>query len=186
MEKEDGEEKLRGKVARAVQLLLFKSHRIPGVKGWELKKNLGPAYLSVLKYLNNRINELGLTIKIISEDGKEINMSEDEAKLLTARFYVTLRDELSLTAAKTMGWSIDEIAGLAVVISTIISRKGSAPIKDVEEILRKKFPDWKVRLSLSKYVKRGYIAEDGDNLVLGWRTYAELDVEKFIHYILSA
>ncbi len=39
------EERIRSRVARAVQLLFFKSHRIPGVKGWELKKNLGPGYL---------------------------------------------------------------------------------------------------------------------------------------------
>ncbi|MEM2940478.1 MAG: hypothetical protein QW304_02880 [Thermoproteota archaeon] len=180
------EEKLRSRVARAVQLLFFKSHRVPGVKGWELKKNLGPAYISIIKFLNTRLQELGLTIKIVSDDGKELSMSEDESKLSTARFYVTLRDELSLTAAKTMGWSIDEIAGLAVVISTIISHKGSAPAKEVEEVLKKKFPGWRVRLNLSRYIKRGYVAEDGSNLVLGWRTYAELDVEKFVHYILSA
>ncbi|MGC8831398.1 MAG: hypothetical protein ACP5PQ_02305 [Thermoproteota archaeon] len=180
------EEKLRSRVARAVQLLFFKSHRVPGVKGWELKKNLGPAYISIIKLLNTRLQELGLTIKIVSDDGKELSLSEDESKLSTARFYVTLRDELSLTAAKTMGWSIDEIAGLAVVISTIISHKGSAPAKEVEEALKKKFPGWRVRLNLSRYIKRGYVAEDGSNLVLGWRTYAELDVEKFIHYILSA
>ncbi|MGQ9596204.1 MAG: hypothetical protein ACUVQY_02005 [Thermoproteota archaeon] len=180
------EEKLRGKVMRAVQLLLFKSHRIPGVKGWELKKSVGPSYMSVIKFLNTRLQELGLTIKIISEDGKELGMNEDESKLSTARFYVTIKDELSLTATKTMGWSIDDIAGLAVVISTIISHKGSAPAKEVEEVLKKKFPGWKVRLNLARYVKRGYIAEDGVNLILGWRTYAELDVEKFIHYVLSA
>lgn len=180
------EEKLRSRVARAVQLLFFKSHRIPGVKGWELKKNLGPAYISIVKFLNTRLQELGLTIKIVSDDGKELSISEDESKLSTARFYVTLKDKLSLTAAKTMGWSIDEIAGLAVVISTIISHKGSAPVKEVEEVLKKKFPGWRVRLNLSRYIKRGYIAEDGNSLVLGWRTFAELDVEKFVHYILSA
>ncbi|MBO3769963.1 MAG: hypothetical protein QXS51_01565 [Thermoproteota archaeon] len=180
------EEKIRSKVARAVQLLLFKSHRIPGVKGWELKKNLGPGYLSIIKFLNTRFQELGLTIKIVSDDGNELSMSDDESKLSTARFYVTLKDELSLTAVKTLGWSIDEIAGLAVVISTIISHKGSAPVREVEEILKKKFPEWKVKLNLARYIRRGYIAEDGENLVLGWRTFAELDVEKFIHYILSA
>jgi hypothetical protein len=180
------EERIRSKVARAVQLLLFKSHRVPGVKGWELKKNLGPGYLSIIKFLNTRFQELGLTIKIVSDDGKELSVSDGESKLSTARFYVTLRDELSLTAMKTMGWSIDEIAGLAVVISTIISHKGSAPIREVEEILRKKFPEWKVRLNLARYIRRGYIAEDGENLVLDWRTFAELDVEKFIHYVLSA
>ncbi|MEM1547433.1 MAG: hypothetical protein QXN75_00185 [Thermoproteota archaeon] len=179
-------ERIRSKVARAVQLLLFKSHRTPGVKGWELKKNLGPGYLSIIKFLNTRFQELGLTIKIVSDDGSELSMSDDESKLSTARFYVTLKDELSLTAVKTLGWSIDEIAGLAVVISTIISHKGSAPVKEVEEILKKKFPEWKVKLNLARYIRRGYIAEDGDNLVLGWRTFAELDVEKFIHYILSA
>ncbi len=180
------EERIRSKVARAVQLLLFKSHRVPGVKGWELKKNLGPGYLSIIKFLNTRFQELGLTIKIVSDDGSELNISDDESKLSTARFYVTLKDELSITAAKTLGWSIDEIAGLAVVISTIISHKGSAPVKEVEEILKKKFPEWKVKLNLARYIRRGYIAEDGNNLVLGWRTFAELDVEKFIHYVLSA
>lgn len=180
------EERLRSKVARAVQLLLFKSHRLPGVKGWELKKNLGPGYLSIIKFLNTRFQELGLTIKIVSDDGNELSTSDDESKLSTARFYVTLKDELSLTSVKTLGWSIDEIAGLAVVISTIISHKGSAPVKEVEEILRKKFPEWKVKLNLARYIRRGYVAEDGGNLVLGWRTFAELDVEKFVHYILSA
>ena len=43
------EEELRArterKVKKAAQLLFFRQHRIPGVKGWELKKALGDDYM---------------------------------------------------------------------------------------------------------------------------------------------
>jgi hypothetical protein len=43
------------KVKDAVQLLFFKHHRLPGVRGWELRKELGSDWMNVLDVLDKQI-----------------------------------------------------------------------------------------------------------------------------------
>ena len=174
------------KLRRAAQLLLLRSHRIPGVKGWELKRSIGPDYVKALKALDSFFEQIGLGIKIVDESGNVLNFSDDESKLSTARFYATIRDPLRVSEVRTAGWSIDELAGLTVSLASLISRGGKANRRDIEEILSEKFPMWKVQIHLSRYVKAGYLREEADVLTLGWRTYAELDLDKFMQYVLGA
>lgn len=174
------------KVKRAAQLLLLKSHRLPGVKGWELKRSVGADYVKVLKALDSYLEQIGLSIKVVDDLGNVLSFSDDESKLSTSRFYVTLRDPLRPSEVRTAGWSIDELAGLTVSLASLISRGGKANRKDVEDVLSEKFPNWKAQLHLSRYVKAGYLREEGETLTLGWRTYAEIDVDKFMQYVLGA
>jgi DNA-binding transcriptional ArsR family regulator len=102
---------LPAKIRRAAQLLFFKSHRIPGVKGWELKRSLGSGYSRVLKMLRSQIEPLGVTIKAVGDDGAELSLDTPEDTLSTARFVLVLTDPLKVSDAKTSGWSIDELAG---------------------------------------------------------------------------
>ncbi|MBO3803867.1 MAG: hypothetical protein JTT11_08395, partial [Candidatus Brockarchaeota archaeon] len=69
----------------------------------------------------------------------------------------------------------------------IISRRGKAPRREVERILKEKFPEWKAEMFVERYVRRGYVSVDeGGNLVLDWRSRGELDLQKLLQYVLGA
>jgi hypothetical protein len=98
-----------------------------------------------------------------------------------------LRGELAPKESKMIGWRIDDLAGLAVAISYIISKKGQAPRKDVEELLEEKLPGWKVGINIDRYIRYGYLQEDeNDQLYLDWRTRAEVDEKALINMLLNA
>ena len=173
------------KVKRAAHLLFYRRHRKPGVKGWELRKSLGSDYPKVLKILDNYLEKLDLQIKTIFEEEKPPE-KPTLADLDKARFYVTLRGGIESKEGKLMGWRIDDIAGLAIAISYVISKKGRAPREEVEELLRSKLPGWRVDMNLGRYIRYGYLAEDeGGQLYLDWRTRAEVDQETLIDLLLG-
>jgi len=174
------------KVKRAAHLLFFRRHRKPGVKGWELRKRLGTDYPKVLGVLDTFLEKLDLQVKTVfeTEASKEKPSLEDLDK---ARFYITLRGGLTPKETKMMGWRIDDIAGLAMTISSIISKKGKAPRDEIEQLLRDKLPGWRVDINIDRYVRSGYIAEDENRqLYIDWRTRAEIDESALIKLLLGA
>jgi hypothetical protein len=79
------------------------------------------------------------------------------------------------------------LAGLAVTISYIISKKGQAARRDVEELLGEKIPGWKVGLNIDRYIRYGYLQQDdNEQLYLDWRTRAELDQKALIDLLLKS
>jgi len=171
---------------RAAQMIFYKRHREPGVKGWELRRRLGSDYPKVLQLLDEYLGNLGLTVKTVFEaDGTPPeNPSIDQ--LDKARFYVTLREELNLRDMKLVGWRIDDLAGLAVSLGYIISKGGKASRKDLEELLRTKLPGWRVDMNLNRYIRAGYLIEDENGqLYLGWRARAEVDQKKLVDLLLE-
>jgi len=174
-----------GKLKRAVHMLFYKRHKKPGVKGWELKKALGPDYPKVLKILDDYLKALDLQVKTVFEEEREIEKPSPE-QLDRARFFVALRGELTPKEAKMVGWRIDDLAGLAVAVTYIISRKGKVPRKEVEQLLREKLPGWKVGVNIDRYIAYGYLTQDeNEQLYLDWRTRAEVDQNALINLILS-
>jgi hypothetical protein len=178
-----------GKVKRAAHLLLYRRHRKPGVKGWELRKSLGSDYPKVLKILDNYLANLDLQVKAVFEEGappqSELEKTSVE-DLDKARFYVTLREGVTPKETKLIGWRIDDLAGLAIAISFIISKKGKAPKEEVEKLLRDKLPGWRVDLNLKRYIRYGYLAEDETGqLYLDWRTRAEVNQKTLINLLLT-
>ena len=172
------------KIKRATQLLFYKRHMKPGVKGWELKNALGSDYPKILKVLDGHLEKLDLQVKTIFE-GEPPSGEPSLDELNRARFYVTLRGGLPAKDAKMMGWRIDDIAGLATSISYLISKKGKAPRDEVEDLLRSKLPGWRVEMNLNRYIKAGYLAEDEHNqLCLDWRTRAEVDQKALVDLLL--
>ncbi|RJS84985.1 hypothetical protein CW702_01725 [Candidatus Bathyarchaeota archaeon] len=175
---------------RAIHLLLFRRHARPGAKGWELRKNLGPEYLKILKVLDDYLEKLDLKVNVILEDepGK-VRYSMDELspeQLSKARFFITLRGTLTPSEVKLIGWRIDDLAALAATVSYIISKGGRVPRKDVENLLKTKFPGWRVDVNLNRFLRYGYIGEDEDGqLFLDWRTRAEVDSKKLIDLLLG-
>ncbi len=86
-----------------------------------------------------------------------------------------------------IGWRIDDLGGLAITISYIISKKGQAARRDVEEMLGEKMAGWKVGLNLDRYIRYGYLQQDdNEQLYLDWRTRAEVDEKALIDLLLRA
>ena len=174
------------KLKRAVHMLFYRRHKKPGVKGWELRKVLGSDYPKVLSILDDYLKALDLQVKTVFEEEKPSEKPTLE-QLDRARFYITLRGDLTPKEAKMIGWRIDDLAGLAITIAYIISKKGKAPRKEVEELLHDKLPGWKVGLNVDRYIRYGYLTQDeNEQLYLDWRTRAEVDQKALIDLLLGA
>jgi hypothetical protein len=183
MEGEEAEEELRTKterkVKKAAQLLLFRRHRIPGVKGWELKKALGENYTDIIEVLNSALDRLGMEVTRISEEGA----GEGKEKTERDRFMIVLKSPL---VEKASGERIDNVAMLSAALAFIISKQGKAQRNAVEDFLRGKFPKHRVYAALDRYIKQGYLGEDDNVLHIGWRTRAEVDKKALMDLILTA
>ncbi|MCD6456538.1 MAG: hypothetical protein J7K81_07115 [Methanophagales archaeon] len=185
---EETEEELRTrterKVKKAAQLLLFRRHRTPGVKGWELKKALGDNYMKVIGVLNSTLDRFGMEVKRISEGGGTgIDEGEGKEKTERDRFMIVLKNHL---IEKASGARIDDVAMLSATLAYIISKQGKAPRKAVEDFLSAKFPKRRVYFALDRYLKQGYLGEDDKVLYIGWRTRAEVDRKTLLDLILAS
>ncbi len=175
------------KLKRATHMLFYRRHQKPGVKGWELHKALGADYPKVLAILDDYLKSLDLQVKTVFEEEKTPAEKPSMEELDKARFFITLRGELTPKEPKMIGWRIDDLAGLATAIGYIISKKGQAPRKDVEELLSEKLPSWKVGLNIDRYIRYGYLIQDENaQLYLDWRTRAEVDQKALIDMLLNA
>lgn len=176
------------KVKRAAHMLFFRRHMKPGVKGWELHKSLGADYPKVLDVLDDYLKNLDLQVKPIFEEGEKSKGEKPSPEDLDkSRYLVTLRGDLTPKEAKMIGWRIDDLAGLAVTIAYVISKKGKAPRKEMEDLLADKLPGWKVNLNIDRYIRYGYLTEDENaQLYLDWRTRAEVDQKVLTDMLLNA
>jgi len=174
------------KMKKATQMLFYKRHQKPGVKGWELHKALGSDYPKVLDVLDDYLDSLDLEVKTVFEEDVKPPEKPSIEELDKARFYITLRGSSS-PKDKMIGWRIDDLAGLAITISYIISNKGQASRKDVEKLLGEKMPNWKVGLNIDRYIRYGYLTQDDKGLMyLDWRTRAEVDEKALLNLLLNA
>jgi hypothetical protein len=175
------------KMKRTTHMLFYRRHQKPGVKGWELHKALGADYPKVLEVLDDYLKSLDLQVKTVFEEEKTPARKPSLEELDKARFYITLRGDLTPKESKMIGWRIDDLAGLAVAIAYIIGKKGQAPRKEVEKLLNEKLPGWKVGLNIDRYIRYGYLQQDEkDQLYLDWRTRAEVDEKALIDLLLRS
>jgi hypothetical protein len=174
------------KVKKAAQLLLYQHHRLPGAKGWEIKKILGKDYMKIIKLLERKLDDIGLEVKVVYSDGIE-HLNPTEADLEQARFYALSKSPIQTGEASLSGWRIDTLAVLAASLAFITSKQGKASKRDVEELLQEKFPDWKVDQDLNRFIRRGYLDEDESNILyIGWRTRAEIDLKKLMGIVAGS
>lgn len=167
-------EEIRSKMGRVAQLLLFKHHRQPGAKSWELKKAVGKRYQEIVDMFDQEIQKLGLKIKEIEEGENK-----------PSRYYVTMKGHPRLSE-RTYGWRIDDMAALTITLAYIQSREGKAPADEVRDVLREKLPKWRVNYNLNRFIKSGYISEDDDGMLyLDWRTRAEIDQKSLLEQLLG-
>ena len=179
------EAEISRKLKRASQLLFFQRHRKPGLRGWELKKALGKDSTSIIDLLNSDLDRLNLQVKVVFED-VEVKDKPSEEQLDRAMFFITIKNPLTVSDIMASGWRIDDIAALAATMTLIISRQGKAPRGDVEQILREKFPKWRVDMNLDRFVRNGYLSKDENNMLyIGWRARAEIDQKMLIELLLA-
>jgi hypothetical protein len=172
------------KLKDAVHLLFFQHHRLPGVRGWELRQELGPDWQNVLEVLDKQLHPFDLQVTRVLEETNIVD--PDQTQLADARYYVTMRSGIDQKSAKTIGWRVDDIAGLAVAIAYIISKQGKAPRTDVEKILQEKLPGWRVKMSIDRYIQQGYLGEDEKGvLYMDWRSRAEVDQKQLVDLIVG-
>jgi len=144
------------KLKRAAHLLFYRRHKKPGVKGWELRKNLGKDYPKVLKILDDYLERLDLQVKTVFEEERPAGKPTPE-QLDKARFFVTLRG--TLTAKRK------EVEKL------------------LREKLPKWRADLNLdRYIRYGYI----IQDEKEQLYLGWRTQAEVDQKALINLLLGS
>jgi len=182
---EESRTRAERKLKRAAQLLFFRQHRNPGVKGWELKRALGEDYLEVLGVLDAALDKLGMAVKRIEEEGGggEEGAGVEGAGAERDRFMIVLKGPL---LEKASGERIDTIALLSATLAYLMAKQGKAPRKVVEEFLGAKFPQQRVYFALDRFIKQGYLGEDEKALFIGWRTRAEVDRKALMDLILAA
>jgi hypothetical protein len=173
------------KLRQAVHILFFKHHRLPGVRGWELRQELGSEWIEVIEVLDGQLKPLDLQVTRVFDE-PELFEEPTRKQLSEARYYITLRGSVDQKTAKTIGWRIDDIAGLAVTVAFLISKQGRASRRDVEKALAEKLPGWRVRMNLDRYIEEGYLGEqEGGILHLDWRSRAEIDQKQLVDIILG-
>ncbi|MEM4297879.1 MAG: hypothetical protein QW815_05890 [Nitrososphaerota archaeon] len=170
--------RVRRRLSTAIAMLLFSSHRLPGVRGYELRRRLGKNYPKVIETLTHKLETLGLKVKILFEPGSDGSSPED---LDRARYFIILSEPLSLSDVVAAGWRVDELAVLSATLALLFSRGGKAPLKDVMEVLEAKLPKWRAEASLERFIRRGYLFKDEDGVLhVGWRAVAEVGQRELI------
>ncbi len=164
---------MKDKLKKAAALLLFKRHKYPGAKEWELRKYLGEHYEEILKVLEEDLEPLGLQIKCIEEGD-------------TKHYAVVVKDEKLTREIKTYGWRIDEMAVLAVSLSYILSRGGKAAEKDLIDIISNKIARWRVERAIEKFIRLGYLEREDDSLKIGLRSKIEFNLERLVRLFIGA
>jgi len=177
--RKEEEEIPREKIKRAARLLIFKKHKLPGVRGWELKKILGKNYLRIIEVLKDELEDLGLTIKVLFED-------ESKKDFDNAIFFVVLKEHPSFIETRASGLRIDELAAFAATLAYIMARGGKAPLKEIEKMLERKLIRPRVSQAIDKMVRMGYIDVDEKGIVrISWRTQVEIDRKTLMDLLLS-
>jgi hypothetical protein len=127
--------------------------------------------MEIIDLLNAELDKLGMEIKIVFD--KDFNK---------ARFFVVLK---APPMGKLSKDRIDDLAVLASCLALIHSRDGRAVRREVEDILREKFPGWKVQGNIDRYIRMGYLSQKGEVLKIGWRAKAEVSMEKLIAALMK-
>jgi hypothetical protein len=168
------------KVRKAAHLILFRRGRKPGARDWELRSSLGKGYPSVIARLKDLLKDVDLDIREVQEPGP---LGGEGGR----RYVAVIRGTMTPQEAKLCGWRIDNLAALAASLTLVLAKEGRAPREDVEEMLRDRIGRWRAASLLDTFVRSGYLEEDDEGfLSLGWRTYAEVDMQELIAKLLAA
>lgn len=167
----------QARLRKAARLLLYRGHYRPGVKGWELARQLGSDYVDVVRALNNILDTLGLEVIAVDESGEKLDLKGDLRK---ATFVVVLKEQPSLSEARTSGWRIDDLAILSASLLYLYSKGGSSSRGELVNFLRSRFRGPRLSYALGRLVRLGYLEEEGETVKIGWRSKIEVDLERLV------
>ncbi len=172
--------KLEKKLSIALSLMVASGHRLPGVRGWELRRRLGKNYPKLIESLNSRLREIGLQVRIVYDQKSE------EGDIDRARFYIVLADPLNISDIPTLGYSLDELAVLSATLAYLLTKNEKANYKEIVEMLETKYQKWRVEAILERWVRRGYLVKNDDGTIsIGWRTEVEVDKQELLKSFVS-
>ncbi|MEM3684440.1 MAG: hypothetical protein QXX17_02920 [Conexivisphaerales archaeon] len=179
----DESEEIREKAKKGLVYLLMQRHSQPGAKGWELKRILGKNYMKLIPLIESKAEELGMTLKIVTEEEGELEGLGDE-NLDRARF--VLVSKYPLLDREAGGWlRMEEAASLAIVLAAIHAKGNAESKDDALEIIKEKLPAWRAEQIISKLIRLGYLEEDSGYLQTGWRSKIEIDMNQLLTAILT-
>jgi|BEDMetMinimDraft_2_1075160.scaffolds.fasta_scaffold00036_4 hypothetical protein len=163
------------KMKKMLVYLLVQRRSIPGAKGFELKKLIGTKYTFIANLLNKELETYGLKLKIVFQDKNIENPSlQDYDK---AYFYITTSEPIIATPLKGQ-FNMEELGALAASILLIYSKNNKYEYENLIDFLSNKISKLKTRRFIDKFIKKGYLEIDENNILsLGWRTYAEIDLQ---------
>ena len=117
----------------------------------------------------------GLKLKIVFQDKNIENPSlQDYDK---AYFYITTSEPIIATPLKGQ-FNMEELGALAASILLIYSKNNKYEYENLIDFLSNKISKLKTRRFIDKFIKKGYLEIDENNILsLGWRTYAEIDLQ---------
>ncbi|HEU17042.1 MAG TPA: hypothetical protein ENO38_05175 [Nitrososphaeria archaeon] len=164
---------LRDKALRALRMLLISRGR-PGIKGWELRRHFGPGYLRVLEVVKVEASKLGLELRSVEdEEGK----GPDFAR------YMLVTSEAAAEVGSPL--TMVEAAALALIVTFVYGGRNEVPLKEVRQALYAKLNKWRADQALYRLSRLGYIEVDDDVVRLGWRTRAEVNVERLARVLVA-
>ncbi|RLF98312.1 MAG: hypothetical protein DRN49_06070 [Thaumarchaeota archaeon] len=168
------------KLRRAARLLFYRGGGRPGVKGWVLARVVGAEFPRVVKALNSLIEPLGFQVVAVDNEGNRLSLDKEPRELRRALFLVLMKGPVSVDEAKSSGWRIDDLAMLSASLLYLLSRGGKANRNELFSVLKSKFPYPRLSYVFDRLIRLGYLKEEGDLIVIGWRSKVEIDLNKLL------
>lgn len=145
----------------------------PGVKGWELRRRFGQGYVKLLEVVKTEAAKLGLELRVV----------EDEKGPDYSRYLLVSSDPAIELGASPL--TMLEAAALAVILAMSYGGLDTVSLNEVKAVLSTKMPKWRIGQVVSKLARLGYIEVEGDSVRIGWRSRAEVDVNKLAKMLLA-
>ena len=79
------------------------------MRGWELRKELGPEFPEVLEALDTYLRDLDLKVTRVFDEPELVSGEPTREQLMEARYYITLRGTMTPKTAKMCGAAVNSI-----------------------------------------------------------------------------
>ena len=168
------------KMKKMLIFLLVQRRNVPGAKGFELRRIIGTKYPFIANLLNKELETFGLKINIVFQGKVENPTLQDYDR---AHFYIVTSDPLVSTPLKGQ-FNMEELSALSASILYLVSKNNRCSYEDLMNFLNKKISKTKSKRYLDKFIKKGYLEiDENDTIKLGWRTYAEVEIETLLKLV---
>lgn len=141
--------------------IIVRSGRAEGVKYSTLKRMFGPEIDNMLEKLNEVIKDLGLKVERIKRGNR-----------------VVIKPLRPISGVKLTPLDSNALAALTIILSLIVLKQDAVNKEDYFKLMEKKVGRTEAKICLGELIRDGYIEERGGKLFAGWRSEAEVDMER--------